>query len=155
MSQPTATLVHMTKVLVSTTVSQGQAPGDFCWVPDGELVARYGMVCDDERPDGSGCGCGRSFAGLTTHKGTTTAMVIESTMTENQWRAALHQTLVDTGWAEYMPAEDLAGVIDEVAALDLYAAAALPVGAVLGRLAYNDRSGNTSDTLLLRRVTAG
>jgi len=154
MSQATAMLVHMTKVLVSTTVSQGQAPGDFCWVPDGELVARYGMVCDSERPDGTGCGCGRAFSGLTTHNGTTTAMVVESTMTEDQWRAALHQTLVDTGWAEHMPADDLAEVIDWLAAHDLRAAAALPVGTVLGRLAYNDLTGNTFDTLLLRSAAA-
>jgi len=140
----------MTKVLVSTTVSQGRAHGDFCWVPEGELVARYQMVCDSERPDGSGCGCGRSFAGFVTHKGTTTAMVVESNLTEDEWRAALHQTLVDTGWAEWMPADDLAGLIDEVTEFDLGAAAALPVGTVLGRRAFNDRAGVTSDTLLFR-----
>jgi hypothetical protein len=58
----------MINVLVSTTVTQGAAPGDFCWLPEGELVARYGVVCASERPDGSGCGCGRAFAGLITHK---------------------------------------------------------------------------------------
>ena len=33
----------MVNVLISTTQSQGDRPDDFCWVPEGELVARYGM----------------------------------------------------------------------------------------------------------------
>jgi len=143
----------MINVLVSTKVSQGAVPGDCCWVPEGELVARDGVVCASERPDGSGCGCGRGFGGFTTHKGTTTAMVVESALTELAWRAALHQTLVDTGWAEWMPAGDLAELIDELVSFDLGAAADLTPGTVLGRLAYNEPSGSMTDTLLDRSAS--
>lgn len=140
----------MINVLVSTTVTQGAAPGDFCWVPEGELVARYGVVCASERPDGAGCGCGRAFAGLTTHKATTTAMVVQLDMTEAEWRAALHQTLVDTGWAEAMAADEVADLIDELVEIDLHSAAQLAPGTILGRLAYNEPDGTTQDMFLDR-----
>ncbi len=140
----------MINVLVSTTVSQGAVPGDFCWVPEGELVARYGMVCSDERPDGSGCGCGRAFGGLRTHKSTSTAMVVERDMTEAEWRAELHRTLVDTGWAKWTPADELAEWIDELVQLDLRSAAQIPVGTVLGRLAFHEPDGSLHDMFLDR-----
>jgi hypothetical protein len=119
-------------------------------VPEGELVARYGVVCASERPDGSGCGCGRAFAGFTTHRSTTTAMVAEADMTEAGWRAALHQTLVDTGWAELMVADELAELIDELVAIDLHSAAQLAPGTVLGRLAFNEPDGTIQDMFLDR-----
>lgn len=140
----------MINVLVSTTETQGAAPGDFCWVPEGELVARYGVVCASERPDGSGCGCGRAFGGLTTHKSTTSAMVVPVNMTEAQWRAALHQTLVDTGWATWMAAGEVAALIDELVAVDLHSVAQLPAGTILGRLAYNEPDGTTQDMFVDR-----
>jgi hypothetical protein len=140
----------MINVLVSTNRTQGAAPGDFCWVPEGELVARYGVVCASERPDGSGCGCGRAFAGFSTHQATTTAMVVQIDMTEEEWRAALHQTLVDTGWAELMTADEVAELIDELVEIDLRSAAQLAPGTILGRLAYNEPDGSTQDTLLDR-----
>lgn len=140
----------MINVLVSTTVTQGAAPGDFCWVPEGELVARYGMVCASERPDGSGCGCGRAFAGFTTHKSTTTAMVARVDLTEAAWRAALHQTLVDTGWARWSTAGEVAEWIDELVAIDLRSAAQMAPGTILGRLAYNEPDGTIQDMFLDR-----
>lgn len=144
----------MIKVLVSTSVSQDERQGDFCFVPEGELVARYGFVCDSERPDGSGCGCGRSFSGLRTHRATTTAMVVEMDMTLEEWRSALYETLVDTGWAGVMDDDDVADLIDEVTELDLDEIQDLPTGQVLGRLAYNDERRITRDTLLLRGLRA-
>lgn len=139
----------MVNVLISTTQSQGERPGDFSWVPDGELVARYGLVCASEHPDGSGCGCGRAFGGFDTHRSTTSAMVVTSDLTEQQWRARLHQTLADTGWASMDP-DDLAGLIDELVEFDLGAARDLPAGSIIGRLAYNEADGSTTDRLLLR-----
>lgn len=63
------------KLLTATNSSQGLRDNDFDWCVEGELV-RIGMVCarDQDDPDG-GCGCGRSFAGLNSHRATTTAMV--------------------------------------------------------------------------------
>lgn len=143
-------MARMINVLVSTTVTQGAAPGDFCWVPEGELVARYGVVCASERPDGSGCGCGRAFAGLTTHKATTTAMVVQLDMTEAQWRAALRQTLVDTGWAGAMAADEVEELLDELVMIDLCSAAQMAPGTILGRRAYNQPDGTTQDMFLDR-----
>jgi hypothetical protein len=64
------------KVLTATTRTQGQRPSDFTFCAEGELVTPWVMICDrdQENPD-TGCGCGRSFAGLNTHRGTTTAAV--------------------------------------------------------------------------------
>ncbi len=141
----------MLKVFVSTQSTQGDVPGDFSFVPAGELVGRYSIVCDLEGPDGSGCGCGQAFGGFVTHAGTTTALVVERDMTELDWRAELFQTLSDTGWATAMNSTDLAELVDELVELDLGAAGNLPVGTVVGRRAWNDRRG-TVDHLLCRQL---
>src|ERR1700736_5056520 len=62
------------KILTATSRTQGQRDSDFHWCIEGELV-HFGLVCaaDREDPDG-GCGCGRAFAGLNSHRATTTAM---------------------------------------------------------------------------------
>ena len=144
----------MLKVLVSTLSTQGDVPGDFCFVPVDELVGRYSLVCDREKADGSGgCGCGQAFGGFLTHRGTTTAMVAERDMTELEWRAQLFQTLNETGWASLMSAADLAHLVDELVECDLGTAARLPVGVVLGRRAWNDPRG-TVDNLTYRGVGA-
>lgn len=143
----------MIKALISTGETQGDQPGDYTWVPEGELVARYGMVCDSEQPDGTGCGCGRGFAGFDTHRATTTAKVVEVDMTEIEWRASLFATLVDTGWADAMEPDDVAGLLDEIVELDVHGIAELPVGAIVGRLAYNGHDGATVDSLLLRSIS--
>lgn len=142
------------KVFVSTRTTQGDVPGDFCFVPANELVGRYSPVCDDEKPDGSGvCGCGQAFAGFTTHSGTTTAVVAERDMTELDWRAELFQTLSDTGWAKGMSADELGELVDDLVEHDLRSAAELPVGLIVGRRASNDRNG-TTDRLMFRGVAA-
>ncbi|WP_242901741.1 DUF7715 family protein [Actinomadura terrae] len=65
------------KLLTATDTGQGYRDNDFDWCVEGELV-HIGVVCarDRDDPDG-GCGCGRSFAGLNSHRATTTAMVRE------------------------------------------------------------------------------
>lgn len=63
------------KVLVATKASQGKRRNDFCWADEGELVG-FASECDGESIDG-GCGCRRSFTGMYSRKGTTTAKVIE------------------------------------------------------------------------------
>jgi hypothetical protein len=143
----------MLKVFVSTQSTQGTMPDDFSFVPDGELVGRYSLVCDLERPDAPGCGCGQAFGGFVTHAGTTTAMVVERDMTELDWRVQVFQTLCDTGWAAAMNSTDLAALVDELVEHDLRAAGALPVGTVVGRRAWNDRRG-TVDNLLYRQARA-
>jgi len=141
----------MLKMFVSTTTTQGAVAHDFCFVPAGELVGRYSMVCDGEQPDGSGCGCGRAFGGFETHRGTTTAMVVEREMTEVEWRARLYRTLCDSGWVD-MPEIDVAELIDELVEHDLYGAARLPVGLIVGRRAWNE-GDDTVDQLMYRGVS--
>jgi hypothetical protein len=65
------------KVLAAT---QGHDPDDFCFAVPGELVtvaARCG--------DAYSCGCGRAWVGLTTRKGTTTAIVVDVDLTPGQY----------------------------------------------------------------------
>jgi hypothetical protein len=65
------------KVLVATHKGQGLKKNDFCFCNDLEPIT-LGFVCDrDMRDPDGGCGCGRSFTGIDTRKGTTTAIVVD------------------------------------------------------------------------------
>lgn len=57
----------------------GTRPGDFTWTVPGELVIPALTVCERDRldPDDGACGCGRSFVGLSSEKGTSTALVAD------------------------------------------------------------------------------
>jgi hypothetical protein len=116
------------KVLVSTRLTQGQHPGDFCHANDGELLYP-GTVCDTSRsapnfPDDP-CGCGRSLTGQDTLRGTTTALVLDDpAMTRGAFVAGLRATLARAGWPPRW-AEELA---DRV----LVAAAEFPSGTIVG-----------------------
>lgn len=95
------------KVLVATTETQGWRGNDFSFHIDGELVY-LGFVCDSsaESPDDR-CGCGRSFSGMTSKKGGTTAKVVEMDGFErDDYRAALAKALDEGGWLMGPAAED-------------------------------------------------
>lgn len=77
-------------------------------------------------------------------------MVARVDLTEAAWRAALHQTLVDTGWARWSTAGEVAEWIDELVAIDLRSAAQMAPGTILGRLAYNEPDGTIQDMFLDR-----
>src|SRR6185503_10034416 len=113
------------KILVATNETQGQRSNDFCFCIEGELVT-VGLVCaaDEQDPDG-GCGCGRAFAGLNSHKATTTAMVKEIDLSEDDYVEALRSSLEQQGW----PTEDVA----ELAAWLAQLVGGWPVGAVIER----------------------
>ena len=86
------------KLLTATNAGQGLRDNDFDWCVEGELV-HIGMVCarDQDDPDG-GCGCGRSFAGLNSHRATTTAMVRETPgFTEDDYVLAIRSSLEEQG----------------------------------------------------------
>ncbi|TMQ90388.1 hypothetical protein ETD83_35625 [Actinomadura soli] len=94
------------KLLTATNSTQGFRDNDFDWCVEGELV-HIGMVCarDRDDPDG-GCGCGRSFAGLNSHRATTTAMVREIPgFTDDDYvlaiRSSLEQQGCDPAYAEH------------------------------------------------------
>ncbi len=88
------------KVLVATARTQGEREGDFNWCVEGELVW-IGLVCasDQADPDGGRCGCGRSFGGLNSHRGTTTAVVRDLPgFTRSDYVEALRSSLEQQGW---------------------------------------------------------
>lgn len=60
------------KVLVATTATQGMFEDDYCWTVDGELVYIQAVSCSDPL-----CGCTRGFAGLSSARATTTAVVVD------------------------------------------------------------------------------
>jgi len=101
------------KVLVATSETQGQRPNDFDYCVEGELVT-VGVVCATDRrdPDG-GCGCGRAFAGLNSHRATTTAKVKEVELSEDDYVEALRSSLAQQGWPTSEVAE-LAGWLAEL-----------------------------------------
>lgn len=113
------------KVLTATARTQGRRGNDFHWCVEGELVT-VGPVCraDQDRPDG-GCGCGRSFAGLASHRGTTTAMVRDLPFTRAEYVEAFRASLQAQGY-------DTAEVESEADEL-LLAVADIPVGTVFER----------------------
>lgn len=78
------------KILVATSKTQGQRENDFFFATEGEMVIEA-FVCDSDQgnPDGS-CGCSRSFVGLKSGRGTTTAMVASfPKLTLNQYAEAI------------------------------------------------------------------
>jgi hypothetical protein len=114
------------KVLTATARTQGQRENDFNYCVEGELVW-IGLVCatDEANPDG-GCGCGRAFGGLSSHRATTTAMIRDlAAMSRGDYVDALRASLATQGWnpaAADILAEELLVLID-----------AWPAGAVVER----------------------
>ena len=115
------------KVLVATARTQGTRSNDFHWCIEGELV-RITEVCprDQADPDG-GCGCGRGFGGLNSHRVTTTAMVAEVLLSRQDYVEALRSSLRQQGWdpcacCSTDEADDLAALVAD-----------WPVGAVVER----------------------
>jgi hypothetical protein len=115
----------MMKVLVATNDTQGQRDNDFSYCIEGELVT-VGLVCaaDEQDPDG-GCGCGRAFAGLNSHKATTTAKVKDVELSEDDYIEALRSSLEQQGW----PTED----VTELATWLVQLVSTWPIGAVIER----------------------
>jgi hypothetical protein len=113
------------KVLVATRDTQGQRGNDFSYCIEGELVT-VGLVCaaDEVDPDG-GCGCGRAFAGLNSHKATTTAKVKDVELSEEDYVEALRSSLAQQGW----PTED----VGELATWLVQLVSTWPTGSVIER----------------------
>lgn len=117
------------KVLAATSRTQGQRDNDFDWCIEGELV-HFGTVCaaDRDNPDG-GCGCGRAFAGLNSHRATTTAIVREiDGFSRDDYIEAIRSSLSQQGWDS--------GTAEEEAEELMAIVADWPVGAVAERRLY-------------------
>jgi hypothetical protein len=101
------------KILTATAAGQGARDNDFDWTIEGELVW-IGLVCATDRrnPDG-GCGCGRSFSGLSSHRATTTAQVRDLPLTRDDVTKALAGYCEAAGYGVVEPVE-LAEEVDEL-----------------------------------------
>lgn len=130
------------KLLVATHATQGTVAGDFQWVPEGELVAMYGFVCHDWQ---GACGCGRSFSGLSSHRGGTSALVTDSALDREQFRDVILQCLEETGWLRLCTDEvERAGLVEEVICQVEDVVASFPEGTVISRRVHgsaNDPGG--------------
>src|SRR4051794_13478555 len=122
------------KVLTAARAGGGGETGDFCCAVEGELVL-LGLVCatDEADPDG-GCGCGRAFAGMSSHRATTTALVRDLDLTYDDLRSAVEAHHVAAGLGpDVLGAEDFADLGEESVEDAVHFARLLPGGTVVGR----------------------
>lgn len=112
------------QVLMATSQTQQQRPGDFMFAEEGEIVA-LPKQCGRGDLDDS-CGCERSFFGAVSHKATTTAMVVAiDDLDEDDYAGLLVKAYRASGRSlaeigEYQLVEEMIGI-----------AAAHPVGTIL------------------------
>lgn len=114
------------KILVATSALQGQRASDFCFTEEGEPVA-FPTECDSDQDIDGGCGCQRSLAGARSHRATTTVMVAEVDMSEQEYAEAITAAYRGSGWT-YGEIERY-GMVEELKAI----AAEFETGAVLER----------------------
>ena len=117
-------------VLEATAETQGSRDDDYVWTVDRELVFVPPVGCADPR-----CGCDRGFAGTTSHRATTTAMIVERPdLDDDAYREALTDALCEQGYDfdGEVPLDDFVDeLVDAVCAL----------GSVLGDGTVVERSG--------------
>ena len=86
------------KVLVATARTQGQRPTDFNYCVEGELVWLSEPCFRDANRLPDSCGCGRAFAGLASHRATTTAAIVDLAISPDEYEEALRSGLHEAGW---------------------------------------------------------
>jgi hypothetical protein len=111
------------KIIVATSETQGQRPGDFNFVPEGEVLIVSDCDCLHE-----GCECKRSMVGVLCGKGTTTMKVIESDLTRDDYLRLVREA--NQGYAELGVEESF---FDEQADALLALAGEFQAGAVIER----------------------
>lgn len=124
------------KVIVASHRTQGARPDDFAWTLEGELVHLPVVEC----ASGPACGCERAFAGVASHRSTTTAEVADRDLREEQVVQAVFDALVDGGFVDpTVPGQRREGgwLAYAVTADLLELADTTPVGTVVGR--HRDR----------------
>ena len=113
-------------VLVATALSQGAREDDYHWCVEGELVTIDEPCARDRKFPENACGCSRGFAGLSSHRATTTARIAEIPgFTVGDYIAALESGLEAQGWD---PAD-----AEKIAVAQLELVAGWPAGAILER----------------------
>jgi hypothetical protein len=122
------------KLLTATRERQGERDGDFCYAVEGELVL-LGYVCATDRadPDG-GCGCGRAFAGMSSMRATTTALVRDLDLSVDDLRLAVEGHYAAAGMgADVIGGAEFADLVSATVDELVDIGPSLPEGAVVGR----------------------
>lgn len=94
------------KVIVATSESQGERTTDYHFAIEGELIEIQEPCGRDRRagPGEVGCGCSRGFAGLSSHRATTTVRIAEIPgLTVADYVSALEASLEAGGWIHQKP----------------------------------------------------
>jgi hypothetical protein len=119
------------KLLTATSITQGQRASDFTWCIEGELVTVCVLICarDEFTGPDCGCGCGRAFSGLNSHKSTTTAIVRDLDFSIGDLEMAVRGYLEDSG--RLATADDPEGSVAGECAEIIAVADSYPVGTVL------------------------
>ena len=118
------------KLLTATLLTQGDRDNDFNWCVEGELL-RFDVVCarSGRNPDDS-CGCGRGFAGMSSRRATTTALIRDLPMERLDIQVALASSLHAAGYLA--DPNDVAAVAEDAEEL-IQIGAAFDVGDVIER----------------------
>ncbi len=103
------------KVLVATAETQGERDTDYHWAVEGELVWIQEPCATDLRRMPNACGCGRGFAGLASHRATSTVKVVDRPeLSFDDYTEAIRTSIGDGGWpTEWAP--DLAVALADFA----------------------------------------
>lgn len=123
------------RLLVATRETNGRHPGDYDHCIEGELVWLQRPCAWDTRDPAGPCGCSRGFSGLSSHKATTTALVVDSPLTEADVRQTIRASLADGGWLDpaWCSPELADEQVDEALRVILAITARFAAGAVLRR----------------------
>jgi len=89
--------------------------GEFCYVPEGEIVASFGAVCCNA----GGCGCDRSISGTTTYRATTTAKVVEREVSWDDLFQLAAKAGKETGWGGPIVWNAIQSTVEAVEELDV------------------------------------
>ncbi len=117
------------KVLIATSHTQSLRIDDYHFAVAGELV--YLPLFDCDRDD---CGCTRGFAGLSSSKATTTAMVIDRPdMTKADLEVAVADGLHRQGWLTEGWSEAHADILEEVMQEIEWVTREYPLNAIIER----------------------
>jgi hypothetical protein len=122
------------KILVATERTQGDRDDDYSYCVPGELLWITEVCGRDRRDPEGGCGCGRGFGGLTSHRATTTGEVVDRPFTDDELRLAIRTSLTDQGWLPAaLSGAERDAIVEQVARQSRAVAEPLPVGAIVRR----------------------
>ena len=122
------------RLLTATTQDQGNRQGDFTYAVEGELVLLEEVCATDRRDPDGGCGCGRAFAGMSSQRATTTAVIRELDLIYDDVELAVSGYYRTGGVCpDVIGVDEFAVLVNDQTHEVIRFAQAFPVGTVLGR----------------------